>query len=136
MKAVISELFPSTIYICMFGGFGCFNKAKMFGLIVNGDFYIRVGDMNKERYLEKGWLQHTYSKKNGTVAKTRYFKVPSHYLSCKVKMKGLVDTSLEERRCFSGRYDNIPKATSLKDLVCSKRRLKIELVPVAKNGGV
>ena len=60
----------------MFGGYGLYFEGVMFALIVYDVLYFKVGDANREDYIEAGMGPFTYKGK-GKPMQMSYFQVPS-----------------------------------------------------------
>jgi DNA transformation protein and related proteins len=48
----------------MFGGYGIFRDGLMFGLITEGDFYLKADDENRDKFEEAGCQRFCYYKQD------------------------------------------------------------------------
>ncbi len=60
----------------MFGGFAFYKNGIVFGILIGDKLYFKVGELNKNDYLQYGSEPFTYAKKNGDVTLTSYWEVP------------------------------------------------------------
>ncbi len=71
----------------MFGGFGLFEKGKMFGLITSdAEFFLKVGDSNRAGFRRARSQQH---------GKMPYFRVPKSVLASDSKLLDWAASAVE-----------------------------------------
>ncbi len=56
----------------MFGGHGLFHQDLMFGLIANGEFYLKADDETREQFLAEGSEAFTYYKQDKPIQLSYY----------------------------------------------------------------
>lgn len=71
----LNQLAPVTSR-AMFGGYGLYLEGVMFALIAYEVLYLKVGDANREDYVEAGMGPFTYEGK-GKPMQMSYFQVPT-----------------------------------------------------------
>ncbi len=59
----------------MFGGFGVFLEGLMFGLIADGELYLKVDDENRQSFEDLGLQAFSYGKQ-GREFKMSYYQAP------------------------------------------------------------
>ncbi|USD40089.1 TfoX/Sxy family protein [Vibrio sp. SCSIO 43135] len=131
MNEFLDRYSKAIVYKPMFGGYGCFINKRMFGLIVDGEFHIRSSDKNMKNYHSLGWEQHTYTKKGGHIARTRYFRVPDADMQKTEKLSALINGALKLDNREIGRYITNKKVRNLSDFVSSRKNAHIFKSPTA-----
>lgn len=48
----------------MFGGYGIFHRGLMFGLIADGNLYLKADSESRDRFIAEGCVAFSYYKKN------------------------------------------------------------------------
>lgn len=56
----------------MFGGYGIFRDGLMFGLIADGEFYVKADDKNREQFVKNELSRFAYTKADKTVMLSYY----------------------------------------------------------------
>ena len=59
----------------MFGGYGIFHQGLMFGLIADGNLYLKADDESRQRFLDRGSGAFTYHKQ-GKPYQLSYYLAP------------------------------------------------------------
>jgi DNA transformation protein len=72
------EAFGSCDARRMFGGFGIFHQGLMFGLIADGNLYLKVDAQSREHFVAEGSSAFSYTKKN-KVYQLSYFLAPDGF---------------------------------------------------------
>ncbi len=63
----------------MFGGHGIFRDGLMFGLVADGEFYVKADDENREQFVKSELSQFAYDKAGKTVLMS-YYALPESAL--------------------------------------------------------
>ena len=63
----------------MFGGYGIFLNSLMFGLIADGELYLKVDAQTQADFTDKGLAAFSYNKK-GKLVNMSYFQAPEETL--------------------------------------------------------
>jgi len=64
----------------MFGGFGIYQHKKIFGIVINGELYLKARDALVEVFTAAGAQPFTYQKNNKTYSMC-YYKVPESVIN-------------------------------------------------------
>jgi DNA transformation protein len=64
----------------MFGGFGIYQHKKIFGIVINGELYLKARDALVQVFIAAGAQPFTYQKNNKTYSMC-YYKVPEKILN-------------------------------------------------------
>jgi DNA transformation protein len=73
------QLFAAVIAKPMFGGYGLYADGVMFALIADDTLYLKVDDVSKNDYIERGLEPFRYLK-NGSQCKMSYYCAPDEVL--------------------------------------------------------
>jgi DNA transformation protein and related proteins len=85
---------PDVTTRAMFGGVCFYRSGKVFGLIADGDFYLKETDANAEKLAEMDTPLFTYPKKDGTTATMRYRRVSADVLEDRERLMGYAQTAI------------------------------------------
>ncbi len=89
----------------MFSGWGVYARGIMFGIIIDGELYVKVNDRNKEEFQKRGSHPFTYTTKNRKPTTMSYWVVPDEVLEDKEQLYQFVDAAIEAQR-NSKKYKN------------------------------
>ena len=64
----------------MFGGHGLYSGASIFGMVIDGQTYLKVGDDNRPDYEARGSKPFMYAHKSGKAIAMSYWAVPDEVL--------------------------------------------------------
>jgi DNA transformation protein len=62
----------------MFGGFGIFHQGLMFGLVADGNLYLKADDASRERFVAAGSEPFSYLRR-GRECKLSYYLAPGEF---------------------------------------------------------
>ncbi len=65
----------------MFSGYGLYQHGTIFGLIIEGVLYLKVGERTQAAYEAAGSQPFRYDRRNGTTVAMSYWEVPEAVLS-------------------------------------------------------
>jgi DNA transformation protein len=63
----------------MFGGYGLYQSARFFGILMDGRLYFKTDEQSRAAYLERGMAPFTYEKAR-RIRSMKYFEVPPEVL--------------------------------------------------------
>jgi len=63
----------------MFGGYGLYQSARFFGILMDGRLYFKTDEQTRAAYLELGMAPFTYEKAR-RILSLKYFEVPPEVL--------------------------------------------------------
>lgn len=78
----------------MFGGYGLYQYATIFGIIINGVLYFKVDETNKKEFEEYGSKAFSYTSKNGKKATMSYWEVPETIMESPALLALWIDRSV------------------------------------------
>ncbi|MEK7673247.1 MAG: TfoX/Sxy family protein [Patescibacteria group bacterium] len=78
----------------MFGGFGLYKNAVIFGIIVENVIYLKVDDSNKVDYEEFGSKPFTYAMRNSKMSTMPYWELPESVMEDPEKLTKWVEKSV------------------------------------------
>lgn len=90
---VLSEMHGITSK-AMFGGWGIYKNGIIFGIIIEGELYFKVGDENRDEFEKMDSHPFTYSNKNGKSVTMSYWLVPEEVLEDRERVRILADQSV------------------------------------------
>ncbi|MDA9129372.1 TfoX/Sxy family protein [Candidatus Gracilibacteria bacterium] len=79
----------------LFGGYGVYYKGQIFAIHAWDVLYMKVGDNNRQDYIDAGSKEFEYVKKDGKVFHMNYWELPDEVLEDKVKLVKWIGKSLE-----------------------------------------
>ncbi len=79
----------------MFGGYGLYQYATIFGIIVNSVLYFKVDETNKQKFEEYGSKAFSYTSKNGKSGTMSYFEVPEAIMESPALLALWIDESVK-----------------------------------------
>lgn len=72
----------------MFGGYGIYKEGLIFGLVIDDGFYLKVDDINRESFEERGLRPFVYqSKSKGMEVSLGYYPCPEEALESPALMQ-------------------------------------------------
>ena len=74
----------------MFGGIGFFKEGKMFGMLANDVFKLKIGDSNRQLFVDKGMQPHFDPRKKKGMP---YWEVPVEVVEDKELLKEWATTA-------------------------------------------
>jgi len=77
----------------MFGGYGLYKDGLMFGIVGDGVFYLKVDDLNREKFISAGLSPFTFEKK-GKNFKMSYYQTPEDALENSKVMLNWVESAV------------------------------------------
>lgn len=83
----------------MFGGAGLYRDGKMFGLIADDVFYLKVDDTNRRKYIESGSAPFAPYPDKSTIMS--YYEVPPDILETPAQITDWAKKSLEIQKRVS-----------------------------------
>lgn len=97
VEYIVYDIFSSIPNIsakAMFGGYGVYRDGVMFGIIADGELYLKVSETQKEKYVSFGGRAFTYMKKD--IPHTlSYYAVPESVLENSSLIKYLAEDAYE-----------------------------------------
>jgi DNA transformation protein len=103
----------------MFGGYGVYCSNLIVGIIVNDILFLKVGESNKDDYLQRGMPPFTYLRKGAKAASMSYYQVPEEILENKEDLLEWTRKSfIESKKAKSSRK----KVTAKKKNTTSKKK--------------
>ena len=82
----------------MFGGYGLYKDGTVFGIIADGELYLKVDEKNLAQYKDRGSCPFTYEGKKRKVITMPYWEVPPDVLEDRELLLHWVDASLAASR--------------------------------------
>lgn len=79
----------------MFGGYGLYLNGAIFGFIIDGELYFKVGELNRAEYERRGSRQFVYQRKTGKKSAMSYWTVPDEILEDRAQLAAWAQTSAE-----------------------------------------
>ncbi|MBL0264468.1 MAG: TfoX/Sxy family protein [Leptospiraceae bacterium] len=79
----------------MFGGHGIYLGDLIFGIVVEGVLYLKVGDSNIKDYIQAGMKPFTYAAKNGKPVSMSYWGLPLDVLESNEDLPKWVGKAIE-----------------------------------------
>lgn len=93
----ILDLFSELLgisYRAMFGGYGVYKNGCIIAVIIDGELYFKVGDSNRDYYLNLQLHPFSYEK-NGKIVSMSYYQAPEGIYEDHELLKDLVEQSYE-----------------------------------------
>lgn len=91
------EANPNYTTKSMFGGYGVYYLGKIFAIYAWDIIYMKVGDNNRQDYIDVESQQFVYDKK-GTPCYLNYWQLPEELWEDREKLQEWVEKSLEVQR--------------------------------------
>lgn len=82
----------------MFGGYGLYKNGMIFGMIVYGVLYFKVGDGNRPAYEKLGSKPFTYMHGNKKPVQMSYWEVPEEIMDDRAEIANWLDESLAQHK--------------------------------------
>lgn len=97
----------------MFGGHGLYSGTAIFGMVIDGQTYLKVGDSNRPDFEARGSKPFTYAHKSGKAIAMSYWEVPDEVLDDRDELLSWARASLRVagEKAKSPKATNAPKAT-------------------------
>ena len=80
----------------MFGGYALYQDGIVFGIILDGELYLRGGEATRSQYEERGGRQFEYPNCRGTTTKMAYWRLPEEIMEDRTLLPQWVDRAVEE----------------------------------------
>ncbi|QFR38918.1 hypothetical protein A9Q91_01650 [Candidatus Gracilibacteria bacterium 28_42_T64] len=85
---------PSFSYRSMFGGYGIYRYGKIFSILLGNQLYFKVGENNRQDYLDYGSEAFKYKKKTGVVGVMSYYELPEDVMENRELLFEWIEKSL------------------------------------------
>lgn len=82
----------------MFGGYSLYKHGQIFAIYGRDHFYMKVGDTNKQRYLDAWSTQFEFEHKDGKISKMSYWQLPEEVLENRDELIEWIDASLAVKK--------------------------------------
>ncbi len=82
----------------MFGWYGVYKYGQIFAIYAWDIPYMKVGDGNRQDYIDAWSSQFEFEKKNGKIYRMSYWKLPEEILEDKEKLIQWIDKSLAVKK--------------------------------------
>ncbi len=109
----------------MFGGYGIYLGDLIFGLVVDGVLYLKVGESNIKDYIQAGMKPFTYEAKNGKPVSMSYWCLPLDVLESNEDLPKWVNKSIQVAK--SAKIAKPKKSSTEKSKVATSKK-KFSLV--------
>jgi DNA transformation protein len=77
----------------MFGGWGIYKEGVMFGLVDEGELFLKVGESNRAECEAMGCLPYVYVRKDGRRVTMSFWSVPEGMLESPAEILRLAEQS-------------------------------------------
>lgn len=82
----------------MFGGYGIFRDGRMFGLVADGELYLKVDDTNRAEFEALDLPPFRYAMKNGRVSSMSYHWCPEASLDSSRAIRPWAESAIAAAR--------------------------------------